>query len=111
SKSVPHVRGAMTEIGDIIPAPIPVISTITPRVIDAGHPPLVLQVTGANLAASTFSFAPALIPPVVTIGTPQINATATLATFPLAVASSARGRFTLFGTNSFGGADTTPTAS
>lgn len=110
SARVTPVRGGLTTVGDVLVAPVPVVSSITPKVIDAGHPPAVLQVTGENLSGGTYSFIPLLAPPLLTVGTPQTNAAGTAATLPVTVAASARGRFTLVGTNGFGGADTTPTA-
>lgn len=110
SNTVQLVRFGVTAIGDLVIAPVPVIASITPKVIDSGAPPSTLQVTGANFVGAAFSFAPLLQPPAVTVGPAQISADGTTATLPITVAASARGRFTLLGTNTFGGSDTTPTA-
>ena len=45
-----------------------------------------------------------------TVGTPLINPDGTAATLPITVSASARGRFTLLGTNTFGESDTAPTS-
>ena len=52
----------------------------------------------------------ALTPAAITAGTAQTNSNGTAATVPITVAATARGRFTLVGTNGFGGTDTTPTS-
>lgn len=105
---VPAVRGGTTLMGDLRIAPVPVITSITPKVIDALLPPASLRVTGANLAGAAFAFVPDL-PTTLVAGTPQVNAEGTSATLPITVGAAARGRFTLVGTNNFGGADPTPT--
>jgi hypothetical protein len=110
SAQVQAIRAATTAVGDIVIAPVPVITSIAPNAIDATRPPASVQVTGVNLAGASFSFAPVLSPAPITAGSAQINAAGTLATVPIAVAPTARGRFTLVGTNSFGPGETTPTA-
>ena len=107
--AVTFVRGGITALGDVVIAPVPVISSITPNVIDSTRPPQTIRVTGVNLAGSTFLFLPDVQPPIIAIGTPVINATGTEATLPIVVSANGRGRLTLVGSNSFGGADPTAT--
>ncbi len=109
SAQVQAVRAGTTVMGDIVVAPVPVITSITPSAIDATRPPSSILVTGLNLAGSSFSFAPLLSPAPITTGTAQINAGGTVAMVPIAVSLSARGRFTLIGTNSFGPGDSATT--
>lgn len=109
SAATTTVRGGVTLLGDIVIAPVPVVSSITPNAIDATRPPASLEVRGSNFNGSSFAFVPELVPPAITVGTPQIDPTGTTAALPIGVQASARGRFTLVGTNAFGGGDTTPT--
>ncbi len=108
SATVAPVRAGVTVIGDIVLAPVPIIDSIAPGVVDATRPES-LVVAGKNLNGATFGFMPVLSPPLLTTGVPLVNAAGTAATLPLAVVASARGRFTLVATNASGGADTTPT--
>ncbi len=110
SATVAAVRAGTTAVGDVVLAPVPIITSIIPKAIDALRPVASVQVTGINLSGAVFAFAPALQPPAITVGTAQTSADGTTAILPLTVAANARGRFTLVGTNAFGGADPTPTA-
>ena len=71
--SVPRVavRGGVTAMGDVAIAPVPIITSISPKAIDATRPPATLAVTGDNLIGATFSFSPDL--GAITVGVPQIG--------------------------------------
>jgi hypothetical protein len=84
-----------------------VVTAISPNVVDSIRPAASLTATGSNFTGATFAFLPALVPPAITVGTPQIDPTGTSAILPIAVQPLARGRFTLVGTNAFGAGDTT----
>jgi len=105
---VPAVRAGVTTVGDIVVAPVPVVTSISPKVLDALRPPATLQVTGNNLLGSVFSFAPELAPIAIAVTSAQVDASGTTASLSIAVSPTARGRFTLIGTNAFGAGDTTP---
>ncbi len=90
--------------GKCAPTGTPVISSITPRVIDAKRPPSSIDVRGTNLGGATFSLVPVSAPAAVASGASQTN-TGLAATLPLTVSGTAHGKFTLVGTNSFGTGD------
>ncbi len=110
SSSVAPVRAGTTQIGDLLVGPVPIVLAITPKAIDATHPPSSIQIIGANLAGSTFAVVPVVNPPAITFGTPQVNGAGTSATLPILVAPIAQGSFVLVGTNGFGSGATDPTA-
>jgi hypothetical protein len=110
SRRIPPVRGGTTSVGDITIAPVPVVISIAPKVIDATKPPATIHITGANLSGASFSFVPALQPPPLTAGAPLVDVSGTTATVPITVSANARGRFTMVGANSFGPGDPTPTS-
>jgi YD repeat-containing protein len=89
---------------------VPVITSIAPKVIDAAAPPSSVQISGVQLGGSTFAFLPAFQPPVVTVGTSSVNPGGTSATLPVTVAATARGQFTLVGTNLAGTSDGLPSS-
>jgi YD repeat-containing protein len=86
----------------------PVITSITPNVVDATRSASALQVAGVNLTGATFALLPVLEPSPITIGTPTVNQGGTAATLPITVAPNVRGRFTLVGTNASGTSDAFP---
>lgn len=106
SNAVQPVRSGTTDVAVIVIAPVPVITSITPKVIESDKPAATIQVTGANLTEAAFSFASSAL----AVGTPQINAEGTAATLPITISGSPRGRFALIGTNTFGSSNPTPTA-
>lgn len=81
---------------------LPIITSVIPRGIEAARPPGSLTLVGANLAGAQFVALPTLVPPALTFGAPQIDATGTTATLPLSVNPSARGTFVLVATNGVG---------
>ena len=82
--------------------PGPIILTVAPKATLAGTP-FTLTVTGTNLAGATFSFSPPL-----TITSEAINAGGTSATLTVSPASSAKGYYTLIGTNAAGSSSAIP---
>jgi YD repeat-containing protein len=85
---------------------LPSIASVTPRAIDVTHPPGSITLNGTNLSGAQFTALPTFVPPALTFGTPQVNATGTAATVPVNVASNARGTFVLVGSNAVGSSDT-----
>ncbi len=106
--SVTVLENTATSAASFVTVAVPVITSITPNAIDVTLPPSSIRITGANLGGATFGFLPVLQPSPLTIGTPQVNTDGTAATLPITVLPSARGRFTLVGTNAFGGSDAMP---
>jgi hypothetical protein len=88
----------------ILPAPF--ILTLAPKAALAGSP-FTLTVTGANLAGATFAFSSAFSPPFPATLT-SINAGGTSATLLVLPASSAKGYYTLIGTNAAGSSSGIP---
>jgi hypothetical protein len=105
SARVTPVRGGTTQVGDIQLLAVPVIGSITPAVVNSFRPPTVLRVTGVNLVGATFRFV-SQGTPIVTTGTPQIDAGGTSATVPITVAFGSAGTLVLAATNAVGGSDT-----
>lgn len=110
SSPLSPLRGGATAAGDILLGPAPIVSSILPRAFDARLPPASLQIAGANLSGSSFAAAPAATAVGLSFGTPQVNASGTLATVPITVLATAHGAFVLVGTNAFGSGPTAPTA-
>ena len=75
---------------------LPAILTLAPKATLAGTP-FTLTVTGTNLSGATFSFSPPL-----TITSATTNAGGTSATLMVSPAASAKGYYTLIGTNASG---------
>jgi YD repeat-containing protein len=90
---------------------IPSITSISPTSAFQGATVSRFKVTGLNLAASTFSFAPAFVPPPITASNVTISADGTSATMTLTVAANAVGSFTLVATNSSGSSSQLPNTS
>lgn len=85
---------------------VPVITSVSPKVMDATHPPLSLSVSGLNLSGTQFSIEPNLLPPMLGLGTPQVDPLGTSATVPVTGASGAKGTAVIVATNAFGSSDT-----
>jgi YD repeat-containing protein len=80
--------------------PVPVITSMSRKsaLFKAVVP---LQIKGFNLTGATFSFAPAAVPPAISVSDIFIAPSGTLASMTLMVGSTA-GTFVLVGTNAFG---------
>jgi hypothetical protein len=92
----------------------PVISGINPTVAtsDAAAPIATsVQVTGANLQESTFTFLPAFNPPVLAVSSALIDSGGTSATLSVSIAAGAAGSFTVVVTNGAGDSSAFPSAS
>ena len=106
SASFAPVLGGVINVGDLRLLPILLITSVSPKSIIAGTVASV-SVTGVNLSASTFSFAPDAGSSL-SVSSVSINAAGTGATFTLTINAGASGRFTLVGTNPAGPSDPTP---
>ena len=85
---------------------VPAVLSVSPKYLVSSSSPATVsnyQVTGANLANSTFSFAPAFTPPQIVVNSATINAGGTSATLNITVAANTLGSFTLIATNAAGG--------
>ena len=109
SARVAPVRAGTTEVGDLRLLAVPVITSIRPRVIDSFSAPNTLRITGANLTGTTFAFVSDGTP-IVTTGTPQIDAAGTSATLPISVVFGSQGTLVLAATNAIGSSETFSTA-
>lgn len=82
--------------------PQPVILTLAPKAALAGAP-FTLMVTGSNLSGASFSFLPPL-----PVSSATINAAGTMATVTVSPIASAKGYYTLVGTNAAGSSSAIP---
>jgi YD repeat-containing protein len=94
--------------------PIPVITSLSRKsaLLGASFPNAqfpALTATGFNLTGSTFSLAPAAVPPAATFGASAINSNGTSATMNLSVGTTVTGTFALVATNSAGSSSAVPT--
>ena len=85
--------------------PVPGVLSVSPKSVVSSSAAINIsnfQVSGAYLTGATFSFAPAFIPPAITINSVMINASGTSATLSLTVAPGQSGTFALIATNAAG---------
>ncbi len=80
----------------------PVITSINPTSALQGGTVSTFQVTGVNLAGSTFSFVPVFAPPAIVASNVSISSDGTSATMTLTLASTAVGSFALVATTAAG---------
>lgn len=91
----------------------PVVSNIMPALATSEAAAAVvvpLQVTGADLQGSTFTFVPELVPPPLTIGSASIDPGGTSATLSVTIAAGATGSFTVAATNGAGSSSAFPSS-
>lgn len=100
----------VTSDRDFTLLPLPVITSVLPKLTLPGSMISNFRVTGANLTGAAFSFTPMFSPPAITIGTVSIDPSGTSAVFDLIVAANAVGTFVLVATNSVGSSDAFPSA-
>lgn len=93
---------------------LPVVSNITPTLATSEAAAAVMvpvQVTGANLQGSTFTFVPELVPPPLTVGSVSIDPGGASATLSVTLTAGATGVFTLVATNGVGSSSAFPAPS
>jgi YD repeat-containing protein len=93
--------------------PIPAVLSVTPRSVVSSASAISIpnfQVSGSALTGATFSFSPALNPPVIAINSATIDPSGSSASLSLAIAPGAVGGFTLIATNSAGSSSPIGTA-
>jgi YD repeat-containing protein len=92
----------------------PVITAVSPLLVLSGSSAPTassLQVTGINLAGSTFTLVPEIVPPPLTVDSTTINPAGTSATLGITVAAKAAGSFTLVAMNGVGSSSAFPSPS
>ncbi|MBL8234073.1 MAG: IPT/TIG domain-containing protein [Bryobacterales bacterium] len=90
--------------------PVPVITSIRPKIVLAGTTVTNFQVTGYNLGNSTFGLLPLLQPVAATASGVVVNQTGTQATMTLTIRADVGLQFVVAATNSFGASDPFPSA-
>ncbi len=83
----------------------PVVSSVTPVLTTSEAAAAVvvpIQVTGTNLQGSTFTFAPELVPPPLTVGSVSIDPGGGSAALSVTIAAGTTGSFTVVATNGAG---------
>ncbi len=91
----------------------PVISVITPILAasDATNPIVAsVQITGANLQGSTFTFLPAVSPPPLSLSSATVAPGGASATLNVSIAAGAAGSFTVVATSGAGSSSAFPSA-
>lgn len=92
---------------------LPVVSSVTPVLATSEAAAAVVvpvQVAGANLQGSTFTFVPELVPPPLTVGSVSIDPGGASATLSVTIAAGATGAFTMVATNGAGSSSAFPTS-
>lgn len=92
----------------------PVVSSIVPifAASEAAAPVVLpnVQVMGANLQGSTFTFVPEIIPPPLTVGSVSIDPGGASATLSVTIAAGTTGAFTVVATNGEGSSSAFPSS-
>jgi hypothetical protein len=103
-KSLPFRHINSNQTANFTSILIPIIASIRPECALQGTVVSNLTVTGANLAGSTFSFAPASS--AIRVDAATINSLGTAATLRLTIGHNASGYYTLVATNAVGSSET-----